>query len=146
MSRFVRARHLSGSTLAACTDLPSHVTTSSNTQILPKPSVVKFQSTKNPNVTFYRGHQWLPESILLMTMMSTFVSPPGLIGCDDVELGKPYNLTVLHSYNCTLCHTVTLLHIYIPINTFALSNYNTVTVFLHLQPHSFTVEIQIEQE
>ena len=71
---------------------------------------------------------------------------PRLIGCDDVELGKPYNLTVLHSYNCTLCHTVALLHIYIPINTFALSNYHTITAFLHLQPHSFTEKIQIEQE
>ena len=42
------------------------------------------------------------EKVLVMTMTSTFVSPPGLIGCDDVELGKPYNLTVLHSYDRTL--------------------------------------------
>ena len=27
------------------------------------------------NCNIYRGHQWLPESILVMTMMSTFVSP-----------------------------------------------------------------------
>ena len=145
MSRFVRARHLSGSTLAACTDLPSRVTTSSNTNSS-KAKIGQIPKHQKFDCNIYRGHQWLPESILLMTMMSTFVSPPRLIGCDDVELGKPYNLTVLHSYNCTLCHTVALLHIYIPINTFALSNYNTVTVFLHLQPHSFTVEIQIEQE
>ena len=78
-------------------------------------------------------------------MTSTFVSPPGLIGCDDVELGKPYNLTVLHSYNSPLCHTVTLLHIYIPINTFAFLNYYSITTFLQLQSHSLAVKIRIEQ-
>ena len=36
-------------------------------------------------------------------MVSTFVSPGELIGCDDVEPGNPYNLTVLHSLgNATL--------------------------------------------
>ena len=81
----------------------------------------------------------------MMTMMSPFVSPPRLIGCDDVELGKPYNLTVLHSYNSPLSQTVTLLRIYIPINTFAFLNYYTIPTFLHLQSHSFTMEIQITQ-
>ena len=44
--------------------------------------------------------------------MSSIVSPQRLIGCDDVELGKPYNLTVLHS----LCNA-TLYTLYIFNNT-----------------------------
>ena len=45
-------------------------------------------------------------------MVSTFVSPGELIGCDDVEPGNPYNLTVLHS----LCNA-TLYTLYIFNNT-----------------------------
>lgn len=54
-------------------------------------------------------------------MVSTFVSPGELIGCDDVEPGNPYNLTVLHSLGnatlCTLTYSIILLlllHIFFP--------------------------------
>ena len=45
-------------------------------------------------------------------MVSTFVSPGELIGCDDVEPGNPYNLRDLHS----LCNE-TLYTLYIFNNT-----------------------------
>ena len=96
--------------------------------ILPNPKLVTFQSSE--------------IHLLMMTMqMSAFVSPRRLIGCDDVELGKPYNLTVLHSYNCALCHSLTLLHVYTPINTFALLN--CYTTLLRLQS---SMEIRMERE
>ena len=64
--------------------------------------------------------------------MSSIVSPQRLIGCDDVELGKPYNLTVLHSYNCTFSYTFTLLN-----SAFvSLHCYNT----LHGDPNRMRIE------
>ena len=97
----------------SCTDLPSNVTTSPNTQSPQIGQITKYQNYQNSNVTFFRDHQCPSEKVLVMTMTSTFVSPPGLIGCDDVELGKPYNLTVLHSYDRTLlCYYPWYLHSY----------------------------------
>ena len=41
----------------SCTDLPSNVTTSSNTQIPQIGQITKYQNYQNSNVTFYRDHQ-----------------------------------------------------------------------------------------
>ena len=57
-------------------------------------------------------------------MVSTFVSPGELIGCDDVEPGNPYNLTVLHS----LCNAT--------LHTLYIFNINTAFATSHVLPFS----------